>query len=428
MTSILIKNATVFANSADGMPEKTNVLCEDGKISKVGSGISAKAEHKIDASGKILMPGFANCHTHVAMNILRGYCDDMTLDNWLTKKIWPAEAKMTKKTVYAGTALANLEMIRGGTTFFNDMYFQMDSVLKATEKSGMRAVRGYGMIDLGDAAKREKELEIGRKFAKSVIAAKNPLISASMAPHSPYTCSKELLQESFKTSEDLKLPYHIHLSETRKEVFDVLKQTGKRPVEYLDSIGVLGKNIVAAHCVWLTLREIELMGKKGANAILNPGSNLKLASGGVPPVPEMMKSKLGICLGTDGAASNNSLSMFEAAKYIALLVKNSRWDASILTAKEAFDFATEGGYKAFGLNGGVIQEGALADIILLDAKAANLNPQANLYSAVVYAGHAGNVTDSIIGGKPVMLDGKVLTLDEDKTIEEANREYGKILE
>ncbi|HQT44812.1 MAG TPA: amidohydrolase family protein, partial [Candidatus Micrarchaeota archaeon] len=181
----------------------------------------------------------------------------------------------------------------------------------------------------------------------------------------------------------------------------------------------------------MTLREVELMGKKGAKACLNPGSNLKLASGGVPPVPEMMKSKVGICLGTDGAASNNSLSMFEAAKYIALLVKNSRWDASIITASEALGFATQGGYDAFGLDGGRIAKGALADLILLDAKAANLNPattSTNMHAQIVYAGHAGNVTDSIIGGKPVMLDGKVLTLDEDKVVEQANKEYEKILE
>ncbi|MFA5106035.1 MAG: amidohydrolase [Candidatus Micrarchaeia archaeon] len=430
MPSILIKNATIFSNSASGKPVKTDVLCSNGKIENVGKGILAKAEHKLDASGKILMPGLSNCHTHAAMSLLRGYCDDMILQDWLEKKIWPAEARMDGKAVRAGTELAALEMIKSGTTFFNDMYFQMDSVLEAAEKSGMRAVLGYGMIDMGDAAKAKKELAIAKAFAKKAKAAKNTLITASMAPHSPYTCSKELLQESHEFATKEGLPYHIHISETRKEVFDVLDKTGKRPVEYLDSIGVLGKNMVAAHCVWMTLREVELMGRKGAKAILNPGSNLKLASGGVPPLPEMMKAKVGVCLGTDGAASNNSLSMFEAAKYIALLVKNSRWNASIITAKEAFDFATAGGYGAFGLNGGKIEKGALADLILLDAKAPNLNPatkSTNMYAQVVYAGHAGNVTDSIIGGKPVMLDGKILTLDESAVVETANKEYERVM-
>ena len=326
------------------------------------------------------------------------------------------------------------------------MYFHMDSVAQSVQQSGMRAVLGYGMVDMGDGKfqkefsrsgasrgelhydekKRESELTIAEKFVKDWQGKAKGRISCSIPPHSIYLCSSELLVKSHELSEKYSLPYHMHLSETRKEVFDCLEKHKKRPAYYLDSLGVLSSRTVAAHCVWLTKEEVRLLASRKVSVSLCPASNMKLAGGGVAPLPEMQEFGMNVSLGTDGSASNNSLSMFETMKLCALLQKNSRWDATVAKDADIFAAATLGGARALGIPAGEIKEGKLADLILLDLKAPNLVPAHSHIANIVYSAHAGNVTDAIIDGRLVMENRKVLTFDEEKVVDSAQKEAERL--
>lgn len=417
--SLLVKGALLPSG------KKIDVLLEAGKIAKIAPAIAASAEERLDASGKLLLPGFVNTHTHAAMSLFRGMAEDMELHHWLSC-VRAAEVKLTAAQVGIGTSLACAEMIKSGTTCFSDMYFHMDAAAQSVQKSGMRAVLGYGMVDLGDAKKRKSELAIAEKFVKDWKGKKEGRVACSIAPHSIYLCSGELLQSAHALSEKYSVPLHIHLSETRKEIFDCLQKHKMRPAYYLDSLGVLSCRMVAAHCVWLTREEVRLLSSRKVSASLNPVSNCKLAGGSVAPLPEMQKYGMNISLGTDGSASNNSLSMLETMKFCALLQKNSRWDARVARAGSLFTAATLGGAHALGIRAGGIREGALADLILIDAKAANLSPAHDWAANIVYSAHAGNVTDSIINGKLVMRDRELLTMDEGKLVEAAQKEAEKL--
>jgi len=421
--SILVKGATLVSG------KKADLLAEGSKIAKIAPSISASADEKIDASGKLLIPGLINTHTHAAMALFRGIAEDMELHLWLSR-IWKAEKRLLPSHVRAGMQLAILEMIKGGTTCFSDMYFHIPAAIAVAEKSGIRAVIGYGMVDGGnkkgskksaDEGRMLSELKLAEEFIRRYHGKAVGRISCSVSPHAIYTCSGELLQGAKALSKKYNCILHMHLSETRKEVFDCLRQNGRRPAHYLDSLGVLSSKMVAAHCVWLTKEEVKLLARKGVSASLNPVSNMKLAGGGAAPMPEMQEAGMNISLGTDGAASNNSLSMFEAMKFCALLQKNSRWDASVAKAEEVFRAATLGGARALGINAGKIEEGRLADLALIDLKSPNLAPAHSLLANVVYAAHAGNVTDVIIDGELVMRGRQVLTMDEEKVVERAQR-------
>lgn len=420
--SLLIKNAMLPSG------RRSDVLIEGSRISKIGAA-SSWAEEKIDAAGKLLIPGLINTHTHAAMTLFRGVAEDMELAGWLAA-VRKAEVPVTPPQVRAGADLAILEMIKSGTTCFSDMYFHMDEVASSVEQSGMRAVLGYSMVDGGskkgstesaNAKKMGSELSLCEKFVRDWHGKAGGRITASVPPHSIYLCSGELLRQSQKLAEKYGCILHMHLSETRREVFDCLQQNGKRPAYYLDSLGVLSSRLVAAHCVWMTREEVGLLAKKGVSASLNPVSNMKLAGGGAPPMPEMLSSGMNVSLGTDGPASNNSLSVFETMKFCALLQKNSRWDATVAKAGEVFAAATAGGAKALGLGAGEIREGKLADLVLLDLKAANMAPSRSIIASLVYSAHAGNVTDVIIDGKLVMQDRRVLTLDEENVVQRAEK-------
>ena len=418
--SLLLKNATLPSG------KKTDILIEGSRISKVALSITARAGEKIDATGKIALPGFINTHTHAAMTLFRGIGKDAQLPDWLAA-VRAVEVKVTPAQIRAGSALAAVEMIKGGTTCFNDMYFHMDEVAGAVKESGMRAVLGYSTVDMGDEGKRKSELKICEQFIKDWHGKADGRITASVPPHSLYLCSRELLVASAALSKKYSVPLHIHLSETRKEVFDCLSAHKLRPIPYLDSLGVLSSRTVAAHCVWLTKEEVKLLASRGVSASLNPVSNMKLAGGAVAPLPEMQAAGMNVSLGTDGAARNDSLSMLETMKFLALIVKNARWDATAATAQQMLSAATEGGARALGIEAGAIAEGQLADISLLDARAANLTPAHNLTANIVYSSHAGNVTDSIINGKVVMRERKLLTLDEEKVVERTQKEAEKLV-
>lgn len=420
--SILIKNiGALTQNNKRDTLRGVDILIEGNKIEKIGKNIKENAEFKIDGRGKLAVPGLVNTHTHLAMTLFRGYADDAVFWEAWPRTVWPREEKLKEDDIYWGSLLGCLEMIRSGTTCFADMYFFMEGTAKAVKESGLRANLSYGMIDSGNKEKGEKELKVGEKFLKEHNNTADGRIQCSFGPHAPYTCSKELLQKTAKLAEKYDSLIQIHSSETRKEVFDSIKQLGKRPIEYLDSIGFLSERVIAAHCVWLTKRETKILGERGVKVSYNPVSNMKLASGGVAPIPEMMENNVCVTFGTDGAVSNNSLNVLETMKVGALLQKAQRWDARVLNAQEALDFATVNGAKALRLHGGSIEAGKLADMILLELKAPNLIPAHNLASNIVYSANPSNISDAIINGKLVMEEGKILTLDEDEVLEKAER-------
>ncbi len=394
--SILIKN--VLLNG-----EMTHIYIEENRIVEIGR--QTEADEVIDAKGMIAMPGLVNTHTHAAMTLLRGYGDDMPLHRWLQEKIWPAEAKLTGDTTYWGTRLAIIEMIKSGTTAFNDMYFFMEDVARAVADSGMRATLGYGFLDLFDGEKMEKEMGETERFVRFVESMRNSRIKASVAPHAIYTVSREGLEWAAEFAREKGLRLHIHVSETEKEVKDSMEQNGMSPVKYLDSIGFLGKDVIAAHSIWLSDEDMRIYADRGVWPSHNPASNMKLGSG-IMPYTAMRRLGIRPVLGTDGTASNNNLDMMEEMKMAALLQKVSG-DPTALPAHEAIKMATEWGAQALGINAGKIGEGYLADIILIRTDIPEMVPMHNWESNVVYSANGSAVDTVICDGKILMRNRKV---------------------
>ncbi len=414
--SILIKNTLLGG-------KESHIYIEENRISEIGR--ITEADEVIDGANTIAMPGLVNTHTHAAMTLLRGYGDDMPLHEWLQNRIWPAEAKLDGEMVYWGTRLAIIEMIKSGTTAFNDMYFFMEDVARAVQDSGVRALLGYGFIDLFDEEKRENEIKETEKFVRFVETMNNPRIKAAVAPHAIYTVSREGLEWSAEFAREKGLRLHTHVSETEKEVKDSFEQHGMSPVKYLDSMGFLGSDVIAAHSVWLDDRDIEIYAKRGVWPSHNPASNMKLAVGRAMPYSRMRKHGIKPVLGTDGAASNNNLDMLEEMKTAALLQKLSG-DPTALPAHEALKMATEWGTQALGFNAGKIEEGYLADIILIRSDIPEMTPMHNWESSAVYAANGSAVDTVICDGRTLMRNRRIDGEEEAirRAREMAERFYG----
>ncbi len=409
MNSILIKNIIL-----DG--KKKDVFIEENKIKKIENNLNLRATEKIDGKKeKAVIPGLINCHTHAAMSLFRGYGDDLPLKEWLEKKIWPAEAKLTEEDVYWGTKLSCLEMIKSGTTCFNDMYWYSGVVIEATKEMNLRAVVGPLIIDFD---KKRGSLENFEKIFRNFKSEKSDFIKLTVSPHSIYAVSKENLIWSQNFSKKNNLVLHIHLSETEHEVKDCLKKYKMRPVEYLEKIGLLDKNCILAHSVWLNEKEIKILAKRKCSVVYNPCSNMKLASG-IFPYKTLKKAGINITLGTDGPVSNNSLDMFSEMKFASLLQKIREMDPTVAPAKEIFEIATKNGAKALKINAGEIKEGKLADLILIDLNELSLTPGHNLaphrnkvsgagfVSDLVYSANGNCVSDVICNGKILMRERKI---------------------
>lgn len=392
--SLLIKNVVNSEVVQD-------VYIENEMIKEIGNNLDYKASQIIDAGYKRIMPSFFNAHTHSAMTLLRGYADDMFLQEWLEKKIWPVEGRMTEEDIYWGTKLACLEMIKTGTTFFNDMYWFWHGTARAAEEMGLRGLIGAAFIDGFNDSKAEEQI----KFNQNLYKEKNNYgdkVMFSLSPHSIFTVSEKSLKWCSRFSNENGIPIHIHLSETEKEVNDCLKSHGMRPVEYLESIGFLSPLVIAAHCVWLNDNEIEILHKYDVKIAHNPVSNMKLAVGNALPYKKLKQAGITISLGTDGCSSNNSLDMLESMKFASLLQKFHSNDSCVLNAKEALEMATKNGARAFGLKAGEISPGYLADIILIDDNRAELTPNYNIISDIVYSANGYCVDTVICGGKILM--------------------------
>ncbi|TFG35884.1 MAG: amidohydrolase [Parcubacteria group bacterium] len=407
--SILLKNVII-----DG--KKKDLFIEGKIIKNIGDNLDLKSDEEIDARGeKAVIPGFVNCHTHAAMSLLRGYGDDLSLKEWLEKKIWPLEAKLTQDDIYWGTKLACLEMIKTGTLAFNDMYFFPEAAIKAIEEMGLRALVGLVVFDLSESG-QPKNIE---KTYYRLKSKKSDLIDLSIAPHAIYTASKENLIWSKEFAKKENLLLHIHLSETEKEVDDCLEQNKLRPAEYLDQINFLGENVILAHSVWLSGEEIEIISRNKSSVVYNPCYNLKLVSGEIFPYKSFKDKNVNICLGTDGAASNNSLDMIREAKFASLLQKHKEKDPTFLPASEMLSVATKGGSDALRIDSGEIKEGKLADLILIDLNKIYFTPGLNFVSDLIYAASGDCISDAICNGRIVMRNKKVE--GEDKSIKKSKK-------
>ena len=413
---MLIKNAH-FVLTPKGIEEKKNIVIKDSVIDSVSDSLAGvdKTDDIIDASGFFVIPGLVNAHTHAAMTLFRGYGDDVSLQDWLEKKIFPVEDKLKPKDIYWGSMLGIVEMIKSGTTCFNDMYYFMSEVARAADKSGIRAVLSRGLTDRD--GKGEQKLKEVVSEIKS--CSDNPRIQWMFGPHAIYTCSEDFLLKIKDLADKHGKKVHMHVSETKKEVDDCLHEKKKRPVEYLEDIGFLSESVIAAHCCWLSDKEIEILLKNKVSVVHNPASNMKLASG-ICPVTSLLKNNVNVCIGTDGAASNNNLDMFEEMKTTALLQKISTKDTTALKAEDVFRLATVNAAKALGINSGSIKQGKTADLVLLNLKNPALCPlhgQERIISDLVYATPSSAVDTVIIDGKLIMQNRKILTIDEEEIYE-----------
>lgn len=368
----------------------------------------------------LVMPGFVNTHTHVPMTMLRGYADDLPLHTWLTEHIFPAEARLvTPENVRIATRLAFVEMIKSGTTCFNDMYFFEDVIADEARKAGIRGVMNESVIDFPTSSFKsvDEGLAISEKLIREWQG--DPLIHPSVTVHAPYTCSKETLQKAKCLADRYATLLQIHVAETRKEVEDITARTGMPPAEYLYSIGLLDRNVIAAHCVWLNAREVRLMAECGTSIGHCPKSNLKLASG-IADTDTYLKAGITVGIGTDGTASNNTLDMVEEMRFAALLPKAMHYDPEAVNAAQALRMATINGARALGLEDvtGSLEVGKSADLITVNIAASNMIPVYNDYSAVVYAMNSKNIRSSMVHGEWIMLDRVVLRIDKDEAIED----------
>lgn len=432
---LLIVGGTVVTMDKDRrVIENGAVVMGGGKIEWVGkrSEMPARlrAARTIDATGKVVIPGLINTHTHVPMALFRGIADDMDLQEWLTKFIFPAEAKNVNEAfVRAGTRLGLAEMIKGGTTTYCDMYYFEDAIAAETKRAGMRGVLGETILDF--PAPDNKTWEAGVSYTERFIRKwrNDPLIVPAIAPHAPYTVSQEHLLQARDVANKLNAPLVIHLAEANTETeFIQQKHQGQRPIEFVEKIGFFTDKTIAAHVIQANDSELDLLKKHDVGIAHNPQSNMKLAAG-TAPVPSMLRKNLNVGLGTDGAASNNDLSMWEEMDTAAKLHKLVSGDPKTLSAEQAFAMATIGGARALHMGDiiGSIEVGKRADIAIVDLDSLHQTPMYNIFSHLVYATKADDVRTVIINGRIVMLNRRLLTLNESVIKRDANTYRRKII-
>lgn len=416
---LIVRGGTIVTMDATRrVIENGAVVISGGRIKAVGSRAELESKYTasetIDATGNVVIPGLINGHTHVPMTLFRGLADDLDLQEWLTKYIFPAEAKnVTEEFVRVGTRLGLAEMIRGGTTTYCDMYYFEDAIADETAKAGVRAVLGETIIDfpVADNKTHEEAMAYTERFIKKWQG--HALITPALAPHAAYTVSEEHLKAIRALSDRLNAPLVIHISETQREVDDITKSKNAPPVSYLNRIGFLNERVIAAHMVFPTVEEIGILKRLNVGIVHNPQSNMKLASG-VAPVPRMLADDLRLGLGTDGAASNNDLSMWEEMDTAAKLHKVFARDPKVVSAQEAFEMATIRGARALHMEReiGSLETGKRADLVIVNLGDLSQTPLYNIYSNLIYATKAADVRSVVIEGRVVMRDRRLLTLDE----------------
>lgn len=423
--TILIKNISYLDIEKEKIIDHADIFIEGSIIKKIGENLKLDADEVLDGENKLLTPGFVNAHTHLGMSYFRNYADDLALMDWLENEIWPIEAKLNKEDIYWSSMLSIIENIKSGVTSFCDMYYEMDRVGDAAIESGIRGVLTRGMTDVD--GKGEEKLEEFDALYKNYQNKCGGRIKVVPAPHAIYTCSTEFLKEIAKRSlERYDSLIHIHLSETLTEVENSKKEYGMTPIEYVNTLGLLDSQIIAAHCVHITDEEIELVKNKRFYPVYNPSSNLKLASG-FTPVDKMLKKNIKLALGTDGDSSNNNQDFVEEMHIGGIVNKAVTMNEKAVPAIEILKMATVNGAEALGFERlGLIKEDYLADLTIFDLNSNSFTPRNNLISALVYSANSSDVESVICDGKFIMRDRKILNVDEEKVRQVVNKRWEDI--
>lgn len=410
--SVILRNATLIIENgyikSILSPEEART-CEGEQL--IDNAVK-HADYVLDGKGRLAAPGFVNTHTHIAMGLFRNYADDLELMDWLANEIWPAEAKLTGELATMGTQLGIAEMLRSGTTCFNDMYFFMDEVAEVVKETGIRAVLSRGMAGVAPTAMQA--LSESRDLYNKWHGFDNSRIKVMLGPHAPYTCPDDYMRKVMDLAHELGAQIHVHLCETKTEVNDVIKATGKTPIAHFNDLGVFDVGCVAAHCVHVTEDDLRIMHEKNVRVAHNPQSNLKLASG-IADLPAMLQQGLTVGLGTDGSASNNNADMLEEVRLAAMLHKATHYDPKVIPAHTALALGTVEGAKVLDYQDlGLLKEGYRADIVLYDTTGVHWLPRYNDVASLVYAANSSDVATTIVAGKILMKDRELLTIDEEK--------------
>jgi len=422
---VVLSGGTLLTMSAQmEIIENSIVGIQDGRIALVGKNRPVTAAKRIDTTGCLVMPGLVNTHTHLPMVCFRGLADDLPLMDWLNHHIFPMEARfVNKEMVYSGALLAMAEMILSGATTFCDGYFFENQIAEATRSCGMRAVLSQGFADFAtpDNPKFEKIMEAADRFVARWMPL-SPMISPAFFCHSPYTCSPETLVNVKNAAREAGILYLTHLLENESEIETIEKRYGKKPVRHLLDLGVLDNRTIAVHCNWISDEEMDIFADLGVGISHNPVSSMKLAAG-IAPAPQMLEKGITVGLGTDGAASNNDLDMFREMDAAAKIHKVTTLNPTVMSAETVIKIATLGGARLLGLDHlvGSIETGKLADIIVLDMNQPHLTPLYNPYSQLVYAARGSDVITSIINGKIVMENRRLLTINLCQVMDEVCR-------
>jgi 5-methylthioadenosine/S-adenosylhomocysteine deaminase len=423
--ALVVTNGTVITMNAGRVIPDGAIAIDGSDIVAVDTADAIRRAYRgtdtVDANGQVILPGLINTHTHAPMVLFRGLADDLALQDWLTKYIFPAEARMVSpEFVRAGTRLAALEMIGSGTTTFADMYYFEEEIARETKAAGLRGVLGQTVIQFPVADARTPADALKRAEAFINAFKDDALITPAVAPHAPYTVDGPTLMAARDLSKKYGVPTLIHVAETRTEVQDAQKQFKASPVDYLDRLGFLGPGVLAAHGVWVSDGEVAILKQRGVGVSHNPESNMKLASGAAP-VTAYLKAGVALGVGTDGAASNNDLDMFEAMRTASLLAKLETGDPRAVSAREALEMTTIGGARALGMASriGSLEAGKRADLIVVRMSSARQTPMYDPISALVYTTRGDDVDTTIVNGKVLMRGRKVLTLDENAVLNEA---------
>jgi len=427
MSKILIRNTNILDFSKDvENVRNVDIFIDENKIKLISKNIKEPPNERIkvvNGKNKLTFPGLINCHTHIPMVLMRGYADDLPLNIWLNKKIFPVERRLDPESIYMGTLLGLAELIRTGCTTFVDMYFFMEEVASAVKIAGLRCILSYGIIGING----KKGLIDSENFFNNFNNYANGRVKVYLGPHAPYTCSLEYLKEVATLSKKLNTGVHIHLNETKSEIEELTKDFGKPPILKVSETGLMDGKTVAAHCVHLTQEEIEILKEKNVLVAHNPSSNMKLASG-IAPVQDMLNKGIKVSIGTDGAASNNSLNMWHEMRLASFLSKVSTLDATSLPAREILKMTTSvpGNYLWDGAIG-EIKEGSLADLILIDLNNINLTPAFSLESNLTYATYGNEIDTVIVDGNIIMENNKILSFDEELIKKEARKQAERII-
>ena len=412
-----VRDAWIVTQDAQRSIVRGDVVIDGERIVSVGKEYKGTADREIEASGDIVIPGLINTHTHVAMSVMKGIADDVSFPDFLSK-VFRTDSCRTDKDLDIGTKIGCAEMIRSGTTTFVDLYYSEDIIARAVTEAGIRGVLCWCVLDEEMTTQKGNPLQNCKRFCGKFKNERKIMPGAGL--QGVYVCSEETCIGAKEFSDEEGIPLTFHLSETRGEVNDHKKKTGRRPAEWLNDIGVLGGNAIAAHSAWLTMNEVRLMGSAGMSVSACPVSNMKLATGGVAPIPEFQKYGVNVTIGTDGSTTNNSLDMMAEMKVLGLLQKSSRWDPTVAKAQELLDFATVNAAKAIRMQDslGSIEAGKYADMVILDGRMPNLRPLLpdNMISNIVYSGSSSNVKTVICQGDIVLEDGRMNTIDEEKVL------------